>query len=96
MLLVTGGKQWSENSGRSIYLDSTEVLEDMAGTWRRTARLPSARYGLSAASVENSIFLFGENFLYYIDIEHIFIKLDLIFKEDLIEISSFMSSNYIK
>ena len=51
-------------------LDSTEVLEDMAGTWRLTAPLPSARNKLRAASVENSIFVFGENILYYINIEH--------------------------
>ena len=63
MLLVTGGWQYS---GRYISLDSTEVLEDiMAGTWRLTAPLPSARWGLRAASVEN-IFVFGENILYYI------------------------------
>ena len=68
VLLVTGGKQYS---GRVIYLDSTEVLEDMAGTWRLTAPLPSARYGLRAASVENNIFVFGENILYYIDMEHL-------------------------
>ena len=64
VLLVTGGGQYSQ-----IYLDSTEVLEDMAGTWRLTAPLPSARYGLTAASVENNIFVFGENILYYINIE---------------------------
>ena len=53
---MTGGGQYSQ-----IYLDSNEVLEDMAGTWRLTAPLPSARPGLRAASVENSIFVFGEN-----------------------------------
>ena len=68
VLLVTGGRQYL---GRSIYLDSTEVLEDMAGTWRLTAPLPSGRYGLRAASVANSIFVFGESFLYYIDIERL-------------------------
>jgi len=31
----------------------------MAGTWRLTAPLPSGRYGLRAASVENNIFVFG-------------------------------------
>ena len=56
VLLVTGGQQYS---GR---LDSTEVLEDMAGYWTLTAPLPSARYGLSAASLENNIFVFGETF----------------------------------
>ena len=61
VLLVTGGMQYS---GGYIYLDSTEVLEDMAGTWRLTAPLPSGREELSAASVENNIFVFGENILY--------------------------------
>ena len=64
VLLVTGGMQVS--GVRDIYLDSTEVLEDiMAGTWRLTAPLPSARYGLRAASVGKYIFVFGENILYY-------------------------------
>ena len=54
--------------------DSTEVLEDMAGTWRLTAPLPSARTQLRAALVENSIFVFGENILYYIDIEHLIVS----------------------
>ena len=66
MLLVAGG--WNGNDDN---LDSTEVLEDMAGTWRLTAPLPSGRWGLAAASVENSIFVFGENILYYITIEHL-------------------------
>ena len=54
VLLVTGGWQYS---GEWIYLDSTEVLKDIA--WRMTAPLPSARRGLRAASVENNIFIFG-------------------------------------
>jgi hypothetical protein len=55
VLLVTGGDS-------TIYRqDSTEVLEDMAGTWRLTAPLPSARTGLRAASVDNNIFVFGQN-----------------------------------
>ena len=57
VLLVTGGKR------SQISLESTEVLEDMTGTWRLTAQLPSARFGLRAASVENNIFIFGENIL---------------------------------
>ena len=72
VLLVTGGSQYSRGI---IFLDSTEVLEDMAGTWRLTAPLPSARWGLRAASVENSIFVFGENILYYINIEHLIVSL---------------------
>ena len=56
VLLVTGGMQWSGNP--SIPLDSTEILE--TNTWRISAPLPSARYGLKAASLGNTIFLFGE------------------------------------
>ena len=69
---MTGGAQYS---GGYISLDSTEVLEDMAGTWRLTAPLPSARYGLRAASVENNIFVFGENTLFYSTIEHLIVSL---------------------
>ena len=72
VLLVTGGLQYSGRGGY-ISLDSTEVLEDMAGTWRLTAPLPSARV-LRAASVENNIFVFGENILYYINIEHLIVS----------------------
>ena len=68
VLLVTGGQQYYP--GRHTYLDSTEILEDiMAGNWRLTAALPSARCGLKAASVENYIFVFGEKTPYYIDIK---------------------------
>ena len=61
VLLVTGGRLYDYSGGENIYLDSTEVLEDMAGTWRLTAPLPSARWGLRAASVDNNIFVFGQN-----------------------------------
>ena len=66
VLLVTGGFQRS--GGEWISSDSTEVLEDKAGTWRLTSPLPSARAGLRAASVGNNIFLFGEKIFYYIEI----------------------------
>ena len=56
VLLVTGGHQGSGES--SIPLDSTEILE--TNTWRISAPLPSARYGLKAASLGNTLFLFGE------------------------------------
>ena len=56
VLLVTGGQQWSGNS--TIPLDSTEILE--TNTWRISAPLPSARIGLKAAGLGNTIFLFGE------------------------------------
>ena len=56
---MTGGANNDEQ-------DSTEVLEDISGTWRLTASLPSARAGLRAASLKNDIFVFGENFFYFI------------------------------
>ena len=65
VLLVTGG--YNHNDGD---LASTEVME-AGGTWRLTASLPSARNGLRAAVVNNNIFVFGENNLRYINIEHI-------------------------
>ena len=75
VLLVTGGVKYQRVQAHVDYLDSTEVLEDMAGTWRLfTASLPSARGGLRAASLENNIFVFGENILYYIDIKHLIVS----------------------
>ena len=56
VLLVTGGRQGTRES--SIPLDSTEILE--TNTWRISASLPSARFGLKAASLGNTIFLFGK------------------------------------
>ena len=58
VLLVTGGRGDSNN-----ILDSTEILEDT--TWKITAPLPSARYDLSAASIDNKIFVFGKNNLFF-------------------------------
>ena len=66
VLLVTGG--WNADSD---YLDSTEILEDNTDTWKMTAPLPSARYGLRAASVEHTIFVFGMNILYYLNISYL-------------------------
>ena len=72
VLLVAGGAEYLSGY---ISLDSTELLEDMmAGTWRLTAPLPTARYGLRAVSVENNIFLFGENILYDINIDHLILS----------------------
>ena len=68
VLLVTGG--YNSNDGR---LDSTEVMKT-GGTWRLTAPLPSARYRLRAAVVNNNIFVFGENNLRYINIEHLIVS----------------------
>ena len=67
VLLVTGG--YNGNDGR---LASTEVME-AGGTWRLTASLPSARSRLRAAVVNNNIFVFGENILCYINIEHLIV-----------------------
>ena len=69
VILVTGGLQASRGirigignyNGNDAALDSTEVLEDVAGAWRLTAPLPSAREGLRAASLENNIFVLGKN-----------------------------------
>ena len=80
VLLVTGGIQYSDGY---IYLDSTEVLSDLAGTWRLTGPLPSARSGLRAASVQNNIFVFGEIILYYNYIEHLIIS-DNLYNVDII------------
>ena len=71
VLLVTGGEQ---GGGDFISLNSTEVLEGMAGTWRLTAPLPFARWELRAASVDNSILLFGENIL-HINIDHLIVSI---------------------
>ena len=76
---MTGGLQ---HPGGWTVLDSTEVLEGMAGTWRLTAPLPFARAGLGAASVENNIFVFGENILYYIDIEHLMFIMTIYLQEE--------------
>ena len=72
VLLVTGGRQDSDDD--DIFFDSTEVLSDLAGTWRLTGSLPSARSWLSAASVDNNIFVFGEIILYYNYIDHLIIS----------------------
>ena len=68
VLLVTGG--YNDNDR---ILASTEVME-AGGTWRLTASLPSSRDGLRAAVVNNNIFVFGENILCYINIEHIIVS----------------------
>ena len=71
VLLVTGGLFWG---GRWVELDSTEVLEDTAGTWRVTGPLPSVRANLKAAVLDNDIFVFGENILCIINIEHLIVS----------------------
>ena len=70
VLLVTGGEYYNDDWTE---LSSTEVLE-AGGSWRLTAPLPSARDGLSAVVLDNKIFVFGENILCYINIEHLIVS----------------------
>ena len=70
---MTGGASYK---GGSTYLDSTEVLE-AGGTWRLTAPLASARRALKAGVLNNNIFVFGENILCYINIEHLIVSYNL-------------------
>ena len=60
VLLVTGGQKQRYGA-----LKSTEVLE-AGGSWKLTSPLPSARYGLKAAVLENKIFVFGESIFHYV------------------------------
>ena len=48
--MVTGGGE----------LDSTELYDPSTGHWRMSGALPSARYGLRAATVDNRVLVFGE------------------------------------
>ena len=54
-LLVTGGKDSEKN-----LLSSTEIYVDSASAWSFAAPLPSARYDFPAASLDNSVFVFGQ------------------------------------
>lgn len=59
VLLVTGGGYYS---GRSFNrLDSTELLVDFTGPWQtpHSASLPTVRAGLAAATLDNTVFIFG-------------------------------------
>ena len=88
VLLVTGGH--NNNDGT---LATTEVMKT-GGTWRLTAPLPSARYGLRAAVVNNNIFVFGENILCYINIEHLIVSCNVY--DDDIFTGGRGSSGYLK
>ena len=50
---MTGGM------GSNRELDSTEVMNFSQFGWREAAKLPSQRYGLRAATVDNKVFIFG-------------------------------------
>ena len=82
VLLVTGG--YNEDDGR---LASTEILEVNSRTWRLTAPLPSARSRPRAAVLDNNIFLFGENNLCYINIEHIMFIMTIYLQEELKDVT---------
>jgi len=56
VVLVTGG--YNYEAGFFDSLDSTELMVDFKA-WRPAANLPSARWGLRAASLDNKVFLFG-------------------------------------
>ena len=71
VLLVTGGKD-----GSYSYLDSTEILEDT--TWTITAPLPSGRFGLRAASINNKILVFGKNIFIFMILTLFIIILNII------------------
>ena len=89
VLLVTGGYNYNDG-----YLASTEVME-AGGTWRLTASLPSARNGLRAAVVNNNIFVFGENILCYINIEHLIVSCN-VYNDDIFTGGWMGSSSYLK
>ena len=59
MLLVTGG--WDSNTD---YLDSTELLVPGSGSWRlATGLLPRPMVDVRVATVDNKVFLTGENII---------------------------------
>ena len=56
VLLVTGGYDKNFN-----YLDSTELLLPSATSWSYSAALPSPRYGLRGATLDNKVIMTGTN-----------------------------------
>ena len=52
--MVTGGRH------EGVDLDSTELYDPSTGHWRMSGALPSARYGLRAATVDNRVLVIGE------------------------------------
>ena len=61
VLLVTGGVH--RPGGTYTRLDSTELLVMGAAKWRiiTTGKLPSPRSGLRAATLLNTVYIFGKN-----------------------------------
>ena len=55
VLLVTGGYN------HPYYLDSTELLPADATSWSYSAALPSPRYWLSGATLDNKVLMTGTN-----------------------------------
>ena len=55
VLLVAGGEDIAK------YLSSTEILVTLAGVeWKTVGPLPTAVYGLSGATLDNTVFMLGE------------------------------------
>ena len=52
--IVAGGYTGSD------YLSSTEVLVETGSAWTLTGELPSPRYGLRGANIENKIVMTGK------------------------------------
>ena len=55
-MLVTGG--WTG----SDFLSSTELLVGTASSWVLTGDLPSPRYGLRGANIDNRVIMTGKYF----------------------------------
>ena len=81
---------------------STEELE-AGGAWRQTGPLPSERFGLRAAVLDNNIFVFGDNIFRYVIsvliIEHLIVSRRYIFTggydgSDLKDILQYNTANH--
>ena len=53
MLVISGG------FGNNTRLSSTEILIEGTAAWTAAGDLPSARYGLTGASVDSSVLMLG-------------------------------------
>ena len=58
VLLVTGGRV---TNGNGNYLDSTELLLPSATSWTYSAALPSPRFWLRGATLNNKVVVTGTN-----------------------------------